>query len=170
MDLDRLANIAEIFGVLLVVGGFGFAIVQLAAIRRQRKEIAAIELLKSFESPEFTRAIRLLLTLPENATAEQLRSAGDDVEDAAMQVSLTLEGVAIMVHRRIVDIDMVWELMGGLVLAVWARIGLLAEAIRKDHKRDKFCEWLQWLAARLMDVEKERGSQPAFARYRDWRP
>ena len=43
MDLDRLANIAEIVGVLLVVGGFGFAIVQLAAIRRQRKEIAAIE-------------------------------------------------------------------------------------------------------------------------------
>jgi hypothetical protein len=170
MDLDRLANIAEITGVILVIGGFGFAIVQLAAIRRQRKEIAAIELLKSFASPEFARAIRLLLTLPENATAEQLRGAGGEVEDAAMQVSLTLEGVAIMVHRRIVDIDMVWELMGGLVLAVWSRIGLLAEAIRRDHKRDKFCEWLQWLAARLTELEEKRGSEPAFLHYRNWKP
>jgi hypothetical protein len=170
MDLERLANIAEIVGVVLVVGGFGFAVVQLAHIRRQRKELAAIELLKSFESPEFSRAVRLVLALPENATAEQLRGAGEEVEDAAMQVSLTLEGVAIMVHRRMVGIDIVWELMGGVVLAVWVRIALLAESIRKDQRRDKFAEWVQWLAARLEQYENRHGRQPAYIRYRDWKP
>ncbi len=170
MELERIANIAEIVGVILVVGGFGFAIVQLAHIRRQRAELAAIELLKSFENPDFTRAIRLVLALPDNATAQQLRAAGAEVEDAAMQVSLTLEGVAIMVHRRMVRIDMVWELMGGLVLAVWSRIASLSEAIRREHGRDKFCEWLQWLAAQLEQHERTHGRQPAFIRYRGWKP
>ncbi len=114
MELSTLANLAEVFGALVVVGSVAFAFVQLAHFRRQRSDMAAVELARSFQTPEFTRAIRLVLSLPDGASAKQVKS-DPTYEDAAMLVSLTLESVGIMVHRRVISIDMVWELMGGMV-------------------------------------------------------
>ena len=56
IDLDTLASLAEVFGALVVVGSIGFAFVQLAHFRRQRSDMAAVELARSFQTPEFARA------------------------------------------------------------------------------------------------------------------
>ena len=45
-DLTKLANIAEIVGALIVVGGLFFALMQMRQIRQQRRELAAIELFR----------------------------------------------------------------------------------------------------------------------------
>ena len=70
-----------------------------------------------------------------------------------MLVSLTLESVGIMVHRRVVSLEMVWELMGGLVLGAWERLEGWVEAMRAEQGREKFDEWLQWLVERLRQRE-----------------
>ena len=56
-DLNTLANLAEILGAVVVVGGVAFAVIQIRQFRRQRLEVASIELVRSFQSPEFTRAL-----------------------------------------------------------------------------------------------------------------
>lgn len=167
IDLSTLASLAEVFGALVVVGSVGFAFVQLAHFRRQRADMAAVELARSFQTPEFTRAIRLVLSLPDGATAEQVRS-DPSCEDAAMLVSLTLESVGIMVHRRVVSIEMVWELMGGMVLAAWRKIQPWAEYQREQQGGGKFDEWIQWLSEQLEELAD--GNEPAHRKYRDWRP
>lgn len=170
MELQTLANLAEIFGVILVIGGLAFAAVQLAHFQRQRQEKAALELARSFQSPEFARALDKVLTLPRGLDAEGLRSVGPDHEAAAMLVSLTFESVGIMVHRRIVPIQMVWELMGAVVLASWDRLGGWARDLRKQQGREKFDEWIEWLVHQLRQHEAQQGEEPAFRRYRDWKP
>ena len=55
-DLSRLADMAEILGSLVVVGGLMFAVLQMRNIRQQRRELAAIELFRSFGHPEFNKA------------------------------------------------------------------------------------------------------------------
>lgn len=167
IDLDTLANLAEVFGALVVVGSVAFALVQLSLFRRQRADMAAVELARSFQTPEFTRAIRLVLSLPDGASAEQVR-ADPSLEDAAMLVSLTLESVGIMVHRRIVSIDMVWELMGGIVLAAWGRMRGWADCQRQQQGGEKFDEWIQWLCEQLQGYAD--GNEPAYRKYRSWRP
>ena len=167
MELSTLASLAEVFGALVVVGSIAFAFIQLAQFRRQRSDVAAVELARSFQTPEFTRAIRVVLSLPDGATAERVKS-DPRYEDAAMLVSLTLESVGIMVHRRVVSIDMVWELMGGMVLAAWRKIELWAYDQREQQGGEKFDEWIQWLCEQLESLAD--GNEPAYRRYRDWHP
>ena len=169
MDLNTAANLAEILGAIVVVGGLAFAIIQLAHFRAQRRDRAALELARSVQNPEFAHALRLILSLPTGVSAEELRAKGSQYEDAAMLVSLTLESVGIMIHRRIVSIDMVWELMGGVVLETWDRIELWVRDIRRAHEREKFDEWIEWLVHQLNDNFDGKGLQPAHERYADWK-
>ena len=170
MDLNTLANLAEIIGVLIVVGGLAFAVIQVLQFRQHRRDMAAIELARSFEKPAFGHALRLVLSLPDGVTAEELRAKGTEYEDAAMLVSLTLESVAIMVHRRIVSFDMVWELMGGVIQTTWGKLCMWAEAVRDEQGQQKFDEWIQWMAVQMKRYGDETGVEPAYRQYEDWRP
>lgn len=168
MDLNTLANLAEIIGAVIVIGGFAFAFIQLAHFRRQRHDVAAIQLASSFENPEFARALRLVLSLPDGVSTTELRAMDSKYEDAAMLVSLTLESVGIMVHRRITSLEMVWELMGGVVLATWEKLHVWVGEHRAAQGRDKFDEWIEWLCDQMRRRMVE--TEPAHRRYRDWKP
>ncbi len=170
MDLNTAANLAEIFGAIVVVGGFVFAIIQLNQFQAQRRDTAALELARSIQNPEFARAMRLILSLPTGLTVDELRAKGSQYEDAALLVSLTLESVGIMIHRRIVSIDMVWELMGGIVLETWERIEPWVRDTRRAQEREKFDEWIEWLVDQLNTHFGGEGSRPAHVRYAGWRP
>jgi hypothetical protein len=37
--------------------------------------------------------------------------------------------------------------------------------VRRYQRREKFDEWMQWLAERLVAVEERDGTEPAFRRY-----
>lgn len=169
MDIQTAANIAEVLGVVIVIVGSFFAIIQLIHLRQQRRDMAAIELARSFQSPEFGQALRLLMSLPAGLSGEDLEEHGEAYLDAAMLVSLTVESVGIMVHRGVVEFDMVWGLMGGLVLGAWERMEGWALQVRQEQGREKFDEWFQWLADRMRECEAA-GEAPAYHRFADWRP
>jgi hypothetical protein len=169
VDLQTAANLAEVLGVAIVLVGSVFAIIQLMHLRQQRRDMAAIELARSFQSPEFGQALRLLMSLPPGLSGDELEEHGEALLDAAMLVSLTVESVGIMVHRGVVEFDMVWGLMGGLVLGAWERVEGWATQVRREQGREKFDEWFQWLADRMRECER-RGEAPAFQRFEDWRP
>ncbi len=169
MDLSTLADLAEVIGAAIVIGGVAFAFVQLAQFRRQRRDMMALELARSFGTPEFAHAIRLVLSLPSGITAAQLRAMDSRYEDAAMLVSLTFESVGIMVRRRITTLDIVWELMGGVVVAAWEKLSVWAGDVRREQGFEKFDEWTEWLSDQ-MKRHKDPGHEPAYRQHRDWRP
>jgi len=47
VDLQSVANIAEILGALLVIIGIFFALVEIRHHRRQRRETAAMEIMRA---------------------------------------------------------------------------------------------------------------------------
>ncbi len=166
--MQFVANIAEIIAAAIVVGGVGFAFLQLAQFRQQRRDQAAIELARSFQTPEFSHALRLVLELPDGVTRAQMSERDAQYEDAAMLVSLTFESVGIMVHRRITTIEMVWELMGGVVVQAWKKLHVWANERRADQGRPKFDEWIQWLCDQM--VKYQGDELPAYEKYREWEP
>ncbi len=170
MDLNTLANVAEIIGFFTIVGGLWFAVVQIRDFRAQRREMASIELTRAFENPEFSRALLLVLSLPSGLNAAELRNRGAEYEEAAMLVSLTLESIAVMVHNRMISIAIVWELMGGVILGTWGKLVGWVEDMRHEQEREKFDEWFQWLFDQLSQYEKATDAEPAYLRYKDWRP
>ena len=76
-DLSSLADMAEIIGVIIVVGGLIFALLQMRQIRQQRRELAAIELFRFFGNPHFSAAYKRILHLPDDISAEEVQNGND---------------------------------------------------------------------------------------------
>jgi len=170
MNLNNVANIAEIISMLFVVGGVIFGLKQLQHYKQQLKAQAASELARSFHNSEFVFALRRLYSLTEEEYKNNLRHKGKSYEDSAMLVSLTIEPIAIMVHRRIVTIDMVWELMGGILTSVWPRLYPWVLEQRQIQGSEKFNEWAQWLVEQFENYAIGEQSLPAHKKYKHWKP
>jgi hypothetical protein len=49
-DLETLANFAEVFGALTIIGGLFFAVIQIRQYRQQLRETATLELMNKFQT------------------------------------------------------------------------------------------------------------------------
>jgi hypothetical protein len=170
IDLGMLANIAEILGASTIVGGAIFAILQIREFRAQRRESVAVELLRSFHDPDLVDAVNLIRKLPDGASAEELRSRGEEYERAAVMISTTYETVALLVYREMSSFSIVRDLTGGLVVVMWRRLAGWTEAIRREQAQPSWAEWFQWLAEQLERDHDEREARPAYEAHDDWRP
>lgn len=168
-DLSRLANIAEIVGVVIVVGGLFFAMLQMRQFRQQRRELAAIELFRFFGNPQFTAAYKVVLRLPDDLTAEELRAREPGLEDAAMLISATMENIGVMTYQRIVPFIVVNNLIGASAPALWRKLDKWAAALREEQQSPAAFEWFQWLAERLADYQPN-DPEPAYIAYKSWIP
>jgi len=170
MSLDQIANIAEIFGALLVVIGIFFAIVEIRHLRQQRQETAAMEIMRAFQSPKFTRALRLVMDFERECSACRDESISQELQDAAMLVSTTLESIGLMVYQRIVPFGLVQQLMGGTIQASWRVLNPHTEWLREKLCRPSIHEWFQWLAERMSEYPEYRDEEGAYSKYLHWKP
>jgi hypothetical protein len=141
--LGTLANLAEILGAIVVIGGVVFAVIQIRQFRRQRLEVAAIELIRSWQSPEFTRALTVIEHLPDGISAAKLRAHSSECESMAKMIGNTLESTGVMVYRRILPLALVDELMGGSVVILWRKLAAWIEESRKEQSSENYYEWFQ---------------------------
>ena len=161
MALSNIANIVEIFGVLALVSGIAFGLLQFRQNRLQRRDLAVLECARMFEDEQFTENYRLLSQLESGLTMAQFEELGDRYEAAALRVGMKFETVGLLVHRGVVPISAMEDLVGGAALTVWRVIEQWVAGTRKSRSNPNFWEWYQWLAERL----EERGQavrEPAF--------
>lgn len=168
-DLSHFADIAEIVGATIVVGGLFFAILQMRQIRQQRRELAAIELFRFFGNPNFADAYQSVLHLPDGLTAEQIRNREGNTEEAAMLISTTMENIGVMTFQRIVPFAVVNNLIGSSTIVLWRKLESWAGKLRDELGEDSAFEWFQWLAERL-EQHSSAESAPAYVAHRDWQP
>ena len=121
-DLSSVADLAEIIGVIIVVGGLFFALIQMRQTRQQRRELAAIELFRFFGNPRFTAAYKMIMHLPDGMSAEDIRMKQRDLDDAAMLISATMENIGVMTFQRIVPFTVVNNLIGASVVILWRKL------------------------------------------------
>jgi hypothetical protein len=169
IDLTQLANIAEIIGVMIVIGGLYFAVLQMRQIRRQRRELAAIELFRSFGSPQFSEAFRAVLSLPEGLSMTEIKERYPNREDAAMLISTTMENIGVMTFQRIIPFLVVSNLVGASTIVLWRKLARWAKDFRDELEEPNLFEWFQWLAEKLDDCQT-CGQTPAYEAFRAWKP
>ena len=168
MDLQTLAAIVEIIGFATVFAAIVFGVVQIKQFRQQRRDLAAIELVRSFQDREFTQAFRLLHPLPEDLSAAEFAGKGTEYIDAAYSLSMKYESMGVLVFRNVLPLDAVEELIGGVGITLWKRLSPWIHSIREEQSQNHILEWFQWLVERM----EERGHNeldPAHIRFRNWR-
>jgi hypothetical protein len=168
-DLTTLANLAEILSGAAVLGGASFALFQLREYRRQRRENAAAELVRSFYNPEFARAVRLIRLLPDGCPAAELRAKGAEYEEAAILVSFAFETFGLLVFRGVTPFSIVEELTGGLALLMWRKLERWQRDVRVESAQASWAEWFQWLAERLLERARAGSQPPAHEAFSSWR-
>ena len=170
MNLQTLANLAEIFGAVLVITGVFFGLMEVRHYRQQRQESAAMEIIRAFQSIDFTRALRLVMDYEHECRHCKEKSIPQDLQDAAMLVSTTLEAVGLLVFQRIVPFRLVQQLMGGTVQASWRVLRPHTEFMREQLSRPSIHEWFQWMAERLNEHPEYRDEEGAYSKYAHWKP
>ncbi len=168
-DLSRLANMAEILSAIIVVGGIIFAVIQMRQTRQQRRELAAIELFRSFGSPAFADAYRNVLHYPDALNAKQLKEKYPDGDQCAMLICTTLESVGVMMYQRIVPSAVVNNLIGSSTVILWRKLELWVNDLRIELDNPFAFEWFQWLAMMLSELQED-SDLPAYETHTEWEP
>ncbi|RLA44710.1 MAG: hypothetical protein DRR06_09050 [Gammaproteobacteria bacterium] len=168
MTLGELANLAEILGALTIISGVIFGLYQMTELRKQRSDMIASDLMKTFYSPELSHAVALIRALPDNASAEELRSLGPRGEQAAVQICTIFETMGVLVHERIAPYLLVEQLAGGMICVMHRKLAVWLDTIRLEQQQPSWAEWFQWLAEQLS--ERKTQNAPAHIRFRHWRP
>lgn len=169
MDLITIVNIARIVGSVVVISGVVFGIVQIRQYQQQRHDVAAVQLVNSFQSPDFNKSLRKVWSLPDSASRQELNARGEEWQEAVYQVAMTMETMGVLVYRRIVPLEILDELMGDAILLIWRKLRPWVEHLRIEQKRDSAYEWFQWLSERLAENER-RTEIGAYQKYRNWKP
>ena len=169
MNWGLLSQIAQVLGGVTVVVAVVFGIAQLRQFQQQRRDVAAVELMRSLQDSDFIRALRLVFSLSEGIPAADLCAQGPEYEDAAFLISARFETVGLVVFRGTIPFDLVEDLVGAAVVALWWRLRPWVETARVDQGHPQLWEWFQWLAERF--DERGRAEQvPAHERNRNWKP
>ena len=169
MELEHIANIVEILGVLALISAIIFGWIQVRQHRNDTRNAALIALSSSFNDQDFTDAYMLVTSLERNISLEEIRARGEDYERAALRIAMKFETVGLMIYKGYVPIDALEDLVGGAALAVWEILNQYINDMRVDRRHPTFMEWFQWLIERLQERGKNE-TLPAYDAHKDWIP
>lgn len=153
MDTEILLIIAQLFGNIAITVGIIIAIIQVKQNRKQRKEMAAFEIFKSWQTPEFTEALNEIQYLPDHVTINELRGSNPKMDSYAYLVHAFFESTGLMVKREIISFDVVNDLVGGVILVTWKKLDIWIQEWRNERNPDAG-EWFEWLKTEIENKSK----------------
>lgn len=169
--MEQLAELVNILTVVTLISGVLFAAFEWRGNRRENRRQSQILLLRSFDSPEFVKAMRRLLDLPDNLSRAQIeKMVGKEGIDLLWYWAGAMESIGILVFNREIDIHVVDQSFGGPVIITWRKLHRYADDVRRETGRESMHEWYQWLAEHMETLEREEGRTAAHLREKDWRP
>lgn len=167
MNLQTFSIVVDIISSIAVFAAILFGLTQIRQFRQQRRDVAAIELVRSVQDSEFTNAFRLIHVLPENMPAAEFKAKGTEYIAYALAVGMKYETIGLLVYKGVLPLPVVEELVGGVAIMFWRRLYPWVESMRKEQSADFIFEWFQWLVERLEDSGRDI-REPAHKLYQDW--
>ncbi len=163
-----LASALNLVSTICIVGALVFTGLQVRAANRTRQDQAAIAVIQTTQSENWTRALSVVSALPPGATLDQVVVRGAAVEQALFELSIRLETIGYMVFRRLVPLATIDDLIGGIAVVFWSRARLWTQHYRTTTHNLRFNEWCEWLADRLAERREHRSHEPAHELHRRW--
>ncbi len=164
------ATVLQALELLVIsIGVFG-GLIQLRELRRGRQREAALELLRSFNSPAFAQGLSALFTLPDNLSLAEFKEKAGIEYGNILTIAATMESLGVLVHRNEIDIEMAADFFSAPSILLWRKFGRSMVEMRDINNRDTIGEWCQWLAEQMEKLEQSEPAAPAHIAYRDWTP
>ena len=155
--LDFVTTLAVVVGVVL-------GLTELRHAVRDRRDHAAVDIVRTVQTQEVRRAVERVLKLPDDADPAIVR-ADPDLLEAALAVDSACEMWGSMCYEGVVDHHLLDRMVGGWVRGTWSRLRRWVEAERAENRSPNVGEWWQWLYERLQadpDPGKAQGAHVAY--------
>ena len=162
----ELATLLSVLSTLALVGALIFAGLQVRSANRAREEQNAVKLIDAALSTVLAQPHSFFAEL--SPKAEDVKGYSPDAVRMLQEAGFRLEALGYLVYRRLVSLQSVEELMGGMITLWWTRIKPLAERDRENTQNPRMFEWAQWLAERVAERRTGAESDPAFRAHADW--
>ena len=166
----EVATIADLVSTAAVVFGLVFATVQFRQYRASREREAALEFLRSFQTPEMASGIRAVYGLPEGLNKSEIEAILGERMDVVYALMTTWESIGILVYRGEISLDLVDDFFSGPIRLSWRKLEAYVRTERSEQGRDTIEEWFEWLNDRMVERESKAPPVPAHVAHRDWRP
>ncbi len=166
--MPQPSTVAAAISSASIVVGVVFGLLTLRQWNRARSLTAAVELVHTIQTPDFTRSIARVIELPIDADPQRVLE-DPELVTAIYVVSHALESLGILVYHRLLPLHLVDHLIGGYVRASWSRVRRYVE-VRRTTLGSMFGEWFQWLAEQLEKHPAPGKSLGAAQAFKDWQP
>jgi hypothetical protein len=169
MGLMNLSLILNSITTIAVVCGLIFAALQVREAQHVRRRTSMLLLVRSFQTPDFIRGLRVILSLPPGLSKQQLF---DRLKPREMELVLfvlaTWESMGILVFRGELSLLLISDFFGGVLPISWDRLSGMIADMREGGKTELIAEWFQWLVECLELLDQSQPRQPAH-RVHGWR-
>ncbi len=153
---------------IAVVIGVGFAMLQVRQYRRDKHREAALELMHSFQTPSFAKAMNMVYNMPDGLSKEEIENHSGNKFHLVYALMTTWESLGILVFRGEVELDLVDEFFSGPIKISWRKLQGHVLGERELLGRDTIEEWFQWLTERLAERESVKARVPAHIAHKHW--
>ena len=164
------STILQAIATATFVAGALFTMVQLQHGRRAREREVALEILRLIQTPQFTRALRLMYDLEPGLSRTEVEARLGDDMNFVYSMMITWESLGVLVFRRQLDLQLVDDFVSGSLLLSWRKLERYVREERTARGRETLLEWFQWLAERMTEREARAPVVPAYEAHASWRP
>jgi len=165
----QVAELLQIVTLITLLSGFVFGVMEVRRARRARAEKGALDVLSIAVTPDHIQASYAILDLPEDASPDLILDA-PDLRRAANILMVQYEYLGNLVYQRIVPLQTLDLLVGGIIRACWRRLRPYIEGQRQERNLPNIAEWFQWLAERLEEYGRPEKSLGTHVAFKDWEP
>jgi len=157
-DIPSISAIVAAIGVLI---GVAIAVVELRNLVKTRQTDLVMRLYSQTCSKEMVEAFLKVMNLEFKDYNDFVQKHGPVISEKPGQTALLIlgmffEGVGVLLHRKLVDVDLIRELFG--VGAMWRKVKPVVEGHRKQFNNPQFAEWFEYLNN---EIEKREQSMEA---------
>ena len=153
----NLIAAVEVFTAIAVVVGIIFGLIELRQATRNRRDHAAVDIVRTVQTQEVRQAVRLIFDLPLDADPQLIRN-DPELLAAALAVDSACEMWGCMVFEGVVDHKLLDRMVGGWVRGTWARLRAWVESERVETQSVNVGEWWQWLYE-LLEADPDLGKK-----------
>ena len=166
MDFRTLLSL---FSTSAIVAGGIFAAVQLRQFNRQRARESMLQMVHSFRTPEFLKAVNIVFDLPEGLSRKQIEERlGDNITSVLVMFG-TFESLGILVFRREMDIQLVDDFFSGIIILSGRKLKNYLVEVREAGNRQTYYEWFQWLFEQFEKRELKTPAIPSYIAFSNWK-
>lgn len=165
----QLTELLQIAALITLISGIVFGMLEVRRARKARAEKGALDVLSIAVNPDHIKASYRILELPEDASPEIILDT-PDLRSAANTLMVQYEFLGNLVYQRMVPLQTLDLLVGGIIRACWKRLRPYIEGQREERNLPNIAEWFQWLAERLEEYGRPEKSLGTHVAFKDWEP